>query len=116
LALGFSSAPPHHHLETKMQPAPIVAAVLLATLALAALGQATAQPTTAAPAVPSAAIKEARAQMRSACRADVQKFCADVERGKGAIVGCLQTHRTELAPECTSARALLRETRFKEKK
>jgi Cysteine rich repeat len=100
-----------------MQHARLVAALLLAMLPLAALAQSTDQPssTTAAPAAPSPAVKEARVKMRTACAADLQKFCATVERGKGALVGCLRTHGTELSPECTSARAALRATRLKEK-
>jgi hypothetical protein len=94
-----------------------IVAVALAMLPLAALAQSTAQPssTTAPPETPSPALKQARAKMRTACATDVQKLCANVERGKGAVVGCLRTHGSELSPECTSARAELKATRLKEK-
>jgi hypothetical protein len=65
--------------------------------------------------MPSPALKQARAKMRAACASDLQKFCADVERGKGARQACLRSHRKELSPECTSARLGLRVTRRQEK-
>lgn len=34
------------------------------------------------------------------CRADIDKFCADVERGQGRLIRCLKEHANELAPEC----------------
>jgi hypothetical protein len=63
---------------------------------------------------PSPAMKQARSKMRAACAADIQKFCADAERGKSARA-CLQSHRAELSPECASARAELRAERRQEK-
>jgi hypothetical protein len=52
--------------------------------------------------------------MRAACAADIQKFCANAERGKSSRA-CLRTHRAELSPECASARAELRAERRQEK-
>jgi hypothetical protein len=34
------------------------------------------------------------------CRADVQKHCADVERGGGATGRCLREHEKDLSPAC----------------
>lgn len=34
------------------------------------------------------------------CKADVKKFCADIERGEGRIRQCLQENRASLAPAC----------------
>jgi hypothetical protein len=35
-----------------------------------------------------------------ACSADIQKFCGDVERGKGKIRECLARRAAELTPGC----------------
>ena len=35
-----------------------------------------------------------------ACSADIQKFCADVEHGKGKIRECLKQHIADLAGPC----------------
>ncbi len=58
---------------------------------------------------------EARAKVRAACAADLQKFCANVERGKGAMRACLEEHQTNLSAECTAARAERAAARAKEK-
>ena len=34
------------------------------------------------------------------CRADLKKFCKDVQPGEGRLVKCLKEHRDELSPEC----------------
>jgi hypothetical protein len=34
------------------------------------------------------------------CRADIEKFCADVSRGGGGIAKCLREHYSDLSPEC----------------
>jgi hypothetical protein len=43
--------------------------------------------------------------MRSACSADVQKFCADASKGKGEVRACLDSHQAELSDDCKAARA-----------
>jgi hypothetical protein len=48
---------------------------------------------------------EARQKMRTACAADIQKFCANIERGKGATRTCLEQHQAELSTQCNAARA-----------
>ena len=100
-----------------MRHAGIGATLLLTLLPLGALAQSTTPPPAPATqaAVPPPAIKQARAKMRAACAADVQKFCADVERGKGALRGCLRSHRTELSTACSSARMDLRAVRAAER-
>jgi hypothetical protein len=34
------------------------------------------------------------------CKADVSKFCANVEAGEGRIMACLDKHKEELSPAC----------------
>ena len=99
-----------------MHPTKIAAALLLLGLPLTALAQTPPPPPAATPAAPpSPALKEARLKMRAACAADMQKFCANVARGSGALQSCLREHRAELSPECTAARGELRAIRRKEK-
>jgi arylformamidase len=38
-----------------------------------------------------------------ACRADYRRFCAEVPRGDGRIVACLDQHAAELSPDCSDA-------------
>jgi hypothetical protein len=61
------------------------------------------------------ATPEQREKMRAACAADVQKFCADVERGKGAMRTCLEAHQTQLSDSCKDARAERAAARAKDK-
>ena len=56
-------------------------------------------------ATPSKATPEMREKMRTACAADVQKFCANVERGRDGIRECLQAHAAELSDGCKAAGA-----------
>jgi len=76
-----------------------------------------AAPQTAAPptAAPQAATPQARARMRAACAADALKFCANVERAKGAMRSCLEAHATQLSDGCKAARAERAAARAKEK-
>jgi hypothetical protein len=74
----------------------IATAFALALLPMTAFAQGAA-PQTPAP--------EAREQMRAACSADVQKFCANIERAKGAMRSCLESHETQLSDGCKAARA-----------
>jgi hypothetical protein len=74
------------------------AAFLLLLVPAAAIAQ-----TPAAP--PSAEVKEMREKMRAVCSADVQKFCAQIERGQGQMRACLQAHENELSADCRAARA-----------
>ncbi len=34
------------------------------------------------------------------CKADVEKFCKDIEPGEGRIIACLKAHEAELSAEC----------------
>jgi hypothetical protein len=71
-------------------------ALALAVLPMTALAQS---------AAPEKATQEARAKFRAACAVDVQKFCANIERAKGAMRSCLQAHETQLSEGCRAARA-----------
>ena len=37
---------------------------------------------------------------KAACAGDIQKFCANVPQGGGAIAKCLRGHKAELSPDC----------------
>jgi hypothetical protein len=54
---------------------------------------------------PAAAASEGREKIRTACAADVQKFCPSIERNREAIRGCLQAHASELSEACKAASA-----------
>lgn len=88
---------------------PILAAVVaLAVLPLAALAQSTAPKAPAAAptaTAPAADTQEARNKVRTACAADIQKFCANIERARGAMRSCLEAHEKDLAATCKAARA-----------
>jgi hypothetical protein len=60
-------------------------------------------------------VSEARAKVREACAGDVQKYCANVERGKGAVRDCLQAHETQLSDGCRTARTEREAARSKNK-
>lgn len=85
------------------------AVLLLALLPAAVMAQSTTPP------ADSPERAEARAKVRAACAADVQKFCAGIERGKGAMRACLEEHATSLSTECSAARAERTAARAKEK-
>jgi hypothetical protein len=55
-------------------------------------------------AAPQTATPEAREKVRAACAADAEKFCANVERGKGAMRGCFEAHEAQLSDGCKAAR------------
>ena len=61
-------------------------------------------PKAAAPAV-SSNQPAARAKMRTACAADIEKLCSGVERNREAIRACLQTHAAQLSEPCKAASA-----------
>lgn len=71
------------------------ALLMLATLPVTALAQS---------ATPDPAKEEARAKFRAACATDVQKFCANIERAKGAMRACLTAHEGQLSETCKAAR------------
>jgi Cysteine rich repeat len=98
-----------------MRHSAIGALLLLTLFSAAALAQDATAPPTTTPGAPSPSLKVARAKMRAACGADLQKFCAGVERGNGALRQCLRAHRAELSSDCISARAGLRSLRAAEK-
>lgn len=90
-----------------MQPKVLFAAIALAALPLAALAQ-------TAPA-PDDAKAAARAKVREACAADVQKFCANIEKAKGARRACLEANEKDLSAACKAARTERAALRSKDK-
>jgi len=46
-----------------------------------------------------------RGRVRDACRADMQRFCADAAPGGGQRMQCMREHRDHLSDECKAALA-----------
>jgi hypothetical protein len=81
---------------------------LLPLLPAGALAQTQDQTQTETKAPPTPEAKAAWQKLRAACAGDFQKFCSQIERGKGArgaVRACMQAHETELSPACRDARA-----------
>ena len=85
-------------------------ALALVCVPVAAFAQSAAPSAAAQTAAP-----EAREKVRAACATDVQKFCANIERAKGAMRGCLEAHETQLSDSCKAARVERAAARAKEK-
>jgi len=81
-------------------------ALAVAMLPFTALAQST---------TPPKATPEMREKMRTACAADVQKFCATIDRVKGAMRSCLEAHDKQLSDGCKAARAERAAARAKDK-
>lgn len=47
--------------------------------------------------------------LAAACRADVDKLCANIEPGEGRVHECLRAHRTQLSDSCRKEELLLEE-------
>ena len=62
-------------------------------------------PAPAPTAAPAAAADATGGKRWEACKADVQKFCANLEKGKGVIRTCLESHKTELSDACKTSMA-----------
>jgi hypothetical protein len=93
-----------------MRPKICGLALALAVLPLTAIAQ------SAAPnAVPDAARQAAREKMRAACADDVRRFCANIERAKGAMRICLDSHEKQLSDTCKAARIERAASRAKDK-
>jgi hypothetical protein len=61
-------------------------------------------------ALPVFASSAAQAQdVRSACKADREKFCADFTSGDGKLRDCMEQHAPELSAECNTAREASKE-------
>jgi hypothetical protein len=90
-----------------MQPRTIIVAIALAVLPVAALAQSAAAPADAK--------AEARAKVREACAADVAKFCASIEKARGARRTCLEAHDKDLSAGCKAARVEREALRSKDK-
>jgi hypothetical protein len=110
--------PGHAHtnnVENTMLTKTIGAAILLVVLPFAALAQSVPPSSTPPPDAASVQKSEARAKMRAACGTDIEKFCANVERGKGAMRSCLESHQNDLSAACKAARAERAAARAKDK-
>lgn len=60
-------------------------------------------------------LPEARTKVRDACAAEIQKFCANIERAKGAMRGCLEANAAQLSDGCRAARAEREAARARDK-
>ncbi len=58
--------------------------------------------------------KRGKRRGHKACKADVERLCGDVERGKGNIKACLEEHQAELSEACQEG--LAKRSERKEKK
>lgn len=76
----------------RVLPAALVVAILSAT-SMAAQAEGT--------------VPELRKAYRTACKADIERFCAAAEK-KGA---CLKQHMAEITPDCKTARKAYRTAR-----
>jgi Cysteine rich repeat len=47
--------------------------------------------------------QEARKNIRMNCKADAEKFCADVAKEHGGMMKCLEGHASELGQSCAEA-------------
>lgn len=45
-------------------------------------------------------LKQYNEQRVKDCKADVEKYCKDVEKGEGRIVSCLKENESKLSPKC----------------
>jgi hypothetical protein len=71
--------------------ASFICGALLAPCCISNLGAARAQQAPSSP---------AQTPLHQACRADFQKFCADVHPGRGQVAQCLLAHKDNLSPAC----------------
>ncbi len=49
------------------------------------------------------AARDAWKTVQTSCKADAGKFCADAEKGRGAVAKCLESHASELEQACADA-------------
>jgi hypothetical protein len=47
-----------------------------------------------------AMVREKTKEFVQACKADANKFCKEISRGKGRIASCLKSHEAELSDIC----------------
>ena len=90
----------------------IILAAALGALPAIAFAQSAPAPNAAAAAPAAVAAPDAtkpedgeRHKYRLACAADVAKFCADIEKGKGKKRACLESHASEITTGCKDALA-----------
>jgi hypothetical protein len=50
---------------------------------------------------------DAVSQLAAACRADLAKYCRNVELGNGRLRACLDAHQNVVSPRCQQTRAMV---------
>ena len=45
-------------------------------------------------------VKNKMQDLKKVCEADSKKFCADVPKGRGALMKCMKSHKEELSAPC----------------
>ena len=107
-AAAFAETAPAKVITPAAPPAVTAPAVSAPATATVKAAPATTTPSTAPAAAPSTAAVPANDQASKRwkdCAGDVQKFCATVEKGKGAVRTCLESHSAELSPACKTGMA-----------
>ena len=82
----------------RLRPTIVLAAALLALALFGGVGTAVAQTMSYADAVD---------QLAAACRADLAKYCKNVELGNGRLRACLDAHQNVVSPRCQQTRAMV---------
>ena len=58
-------------------------------------------------------MKEMMKEVREVCHEDVEKFCGDVQPGKGRIMKCLKDHKDDLSQGCKDEMAKAKKSKHK---
>jgi Cysteine rich repeat len=54
---------------------------------------------------------QARAALNTACHADYERLCSDVQPGGGRIIACMKAHKSDLSADCKAGLAAAAQAR-----